>query len=156
MIPYLGLRLEELVSQIKQLLSPLHLTVHWFKMQLERFFIYVYRWEVTKSNFSPSLIAFCAISYGNVTHGNLMLLLALPHLPCGYTLPARSLLVKSSDKLPLMGTICCPSLIFLLTSTRSLVVTSQSSASERQHIFLEETFWQRGPEHPFHLWPVGI
>lgn len=41
-----------------------------------------------------------------------MLLPPLPHLPCGYTLPASSLLVKSSDELPLVGTICCHSLIF--------------------------------------------
>lgn len=85
-----------------------------------------------------------------------MLLAALPHLPCGYTLPASSLLVKPSDKLPLVGAICCHSLIFPVTFTRSSMVTSQSSTRERQHVFLEEIIWQPGPEHPFPPWSVRI
>lgn len=85
-----------------------------------------------------------------------MLLLALPHLPCGYTLPANCLLVKSNDKLPLVRTICCHSFIFPVTFTRNSAVTFQATTSERQHVFLEVAIWQEGPEHPFHLRQVGI
>lgn len=95
-LSYLGLRLQELVSQIEQLLITLYLTG--VKCSLNAG---VYRWQVTKFIFFSSLIEFCAISYENVTYRILMLLLALLHLPCGYTLPAISLLVKSNDKLHL-------------------------------------------------------
>lgn len=90
------------------------------------------KWKVTKSNFFfSSLIAFSAISYENVTHRNLMLLLALPHLPCGYTLPANWLLVKSNDELPLVIAMCSRSCIFPVTSTRSLAVIFQATKRER-------------------------
>lgn len=72
----------------------------------------VYKWEVAKSNFFASLIAFSAISYKNVTHRSLMFLLPLPHLPCGYMLPANCLLVRSNDKLTFVIAICCCFFIF--------------------------------------------